>query len=323
MLSDKKILVTGATGQAFRPAAEALARDNEVWSVARYSNPRVRDELEAQGIRTFSWTMGEGGLDGLERDFTHVLHAAPYRGQPDSNTTAQANAVGAGTLMDHCRTAEAFLFVSTFAVYAKPATPDHPVAEDDMLGGHAPYAPTYPVGKLAAEGAVRAFAAVLGLSTTIARLNVCYGPTGWGGLPVEFFGRILAGEPIWLPPSGEEVWCSAISTDDVSRFIPRLFAAASPSTTIVNLAGDEAVTVTDFMTYLAEEAGLPIELVRDDRARESFVSDNTRRTSLLGDCSVHWREGMRRAVEAHYPGAFDRIGPRPTVTLEANPWGQK
>lgn len=324
MLSGKKILVTGATGQAFRPAAEALARDNDVWSVARYSNPQVRDELEAQGIKTFTWTMGEGTLEGLDEDFTHVLHAAPYRGQPDSDTTAQANAVGAGMLMHHCRAAQAFVFVSTFAVYAKPPAPDHPVAEGDMLGGHAPYAPTYPIGKLAAEGAVRALARVLGLPATIARLNVCYGPTGWGGLPVEFFGRVLAGEPIWLPAGGHEIWCSPISTDDVTGFVPGLFDVASPSATIVNLAGDEAVTVTDFMTYLAERAGLPVEFQRDERARESFVSDNSRREALLGDCRVQWREGMPRAVEARYTGAFDGTGQRPSATtIEANPWGQR
>jgi nucleoside-diphosphate-sugar epimerase len=223
---------------------------------------------------------------------------------PDFDTVSQANAVGAGMLMAHCRKADAFLFVSTFGVYAKPPSPEHPVAETGPLGAYTPYAPSYGIGKLVAEGAVRAFARVLGLPTTIARLNVCYGPTGWGGLPVEFFGRLLAREPIWTPMDGHPIPCSPISTDDVTRFVPRLWDVARPETTIVNLAGDETTSVREFMAYLAGEARLEPSFVRDDRARESFVSDNARRLSLVGPCTTHWRDGMKRAVEAHYPGAF-------------------
>jgi UDP-glucuronate 4-epimerase len=320
LLSDEKILFTGATGQAIRPAAEAMAASNEVWCAARFSDPATKADLEAQGIRTFPWTMGETELDGLPSDFTHVVHAAPYRGQPNFDTAAQANAVGAGMLMHHCRTATAFLFVSTFAVYEQPDPPGRPIAETDDLGGFAPYAPSYPIGKLAAEGAVRAFARVLGLPTTIARLNVCYGPTGWGGLPVEFFGRILSGEPIWLPLDDSDVPCSPISTDDVTHFIPGLLDVASPSTTIVNLAGDEETSVVEFMTHLAERSGRPVDFVRDERARASFVSDNTRRESLLGPCSVQWREAMVDAVAAHYPGAFD--GTVAALQAKPNIWDQ-
>jgi nucleoside-diphosphate-sugar epimerase len=290
-----------------------------VWCVARFSDPAVKAELEAKGVKTFSWTMGETGLDGLPDDFTHVVHAAPYRGQPDFDTAAQANAVGAGMLMHHCRAATAFVFVSTFAVYTRPDPPERPVAETDPLGGFAPYAPSYPIGKLAAEGAVRAFARVLGLPTTIARLNVCYGPTGWGGLPVEFFARVLTGEPIWLPLDGSDIPCSPISTDDVAQFLPGLWDVASTSTTIVNLAGDETTSVTEFMSYLAECADLTVDFAHDERSRTSFVSDNTRRRSLLGPCSVGWRDAMVAAVAAHYPGAFDGA-PVDAAQLRPNVW---
>jgi UDP-glucuronate 4-epimerase len=322
MLAGKKILITGATGQAVGPCAQALAADNEVWAVARFSDPDAKAALEATGIKTFTWTMGTESLEGLAEDFTHVLHAAPYRGQPEFDVAAQANAVGAGTLMHHCRKAEAFIFVSTFAVYAKPPSVDHPVAESDPLGGYAPYAPSYPVGKAAAEGAVRAFARVLDLPSTIARLNVCYGPTGWGGLPVEFFARILAGESIWVPPDGSEVWNSPISTDDVTHFSEGLWDVASPDTTIVNLAGDDPVTLTGFMTYLADEFGVSADFVADERSRRSFASDNTRRKALLGDCTVSWRDGMRDAVLAHFSGAIDGSATEP-VAIKTNMWNQR
>ncbi|KKD06681.1 hypothetical protein TN53_17670 [Streptomyces sp. WM6386] len=321
-MTDRKILFTGATGQAFRPAAEALAQDNEVWCAARFSDPAVRRHLESLGIRTVPWAMGADDTDGLPSDFTHVVHAAPYRGQPDSDTAAQVNAVAAGMLMHHCRTAEAFVFVSAFAVYKQPPTVDHLIVESDPLGGHAPYAPTYPIGKLAAEAAVRAFARVLGLRTTIARLNVCYGPSGWGGVPIEFFGRILAGEPIWLPEDGSDIWSSPISTDDVTMFLPRLWDVASTRPTIVNLAGDDALSLREYCTVLARWAELKVDFVPGAGSRQSFASDNTRRRSLIGDCRVGWEEGMRRAIEAHYPDAFGgTLTPTPRKTA-TNIWGQ-
>ena len=319
-LSGEKILFTGATGQVARPVAEGLAADNEVWCAARFGDESIRSALESSGIRTVRWSMEAASLEELPSDFTLAFHAAPYRGQPDTETVTQANAVATGRLMEHCRSARAFVFISTFAVYQKPARADHPVAETDPLGGYAPYAPSYPIGKLAAEAVVRAFAPVFDLPSTIARLNVCYGPTGWGGLPVEMLARVAADEPIYLLPSGDEIWSSPISTDDVLGFTPALFDVASTAPTIVNLAGDEAVTLPTFVDELAARAGLRARYVRDDRARSSFLSDNTRRRELLGDCTVHWREGMARAVDAHMPGLAS--GERPaSKSAGTNIWG--
>jgi hypothetical protein len=75
------------------------------------------------------------------------------------------------------------------------------------------------------------------------------------------------------------------------------------------------------MSQLAGEAGLEADFVPDERSRESFASDNTRRRELVGDCKVHWRDGMRRAVEAHYRGAFS--GERVEVKAQANVWDQQ
>ena len=62
------------------------------------------------------------------------------------------------------------------------------------------------------------------------------------------------------------------------------------------------------MSHLAELAGLDVEFVLDERSRESFASDNTRRRELIGDCAVDWRDGMPRAVEAHFPPGAEASG---------------
>jgi UDP-glucuronate 4-epimerase len=306
MVSDKKILFTGATGCALRPAAEAMAADNEVWCLGRFTDPAIEAELAAKGIRTAVWSMGEGPVRGIDDDFTHVVHGADPRGLGwhDFDASVQVRAAAAGSLMHHCRKAESFIFVSTFGVYARVPTPGQEVAEDYPLGGYTPFAPTYGVSKIAAEGAVRAFASVLGLPTTIARCNVVYSPTGGGGLPASYFGRLLNGEPIGLPDEARDVPCSPISADDITNFCEGLWDIARPAATIVNLAGDETTSVVEFMRQLGARAELPVRFVPDDLAPQTKVSDNTRRRELLGDCTVRWREGMPRAVAAHYPGAF-------------------
>jgi UDP-glucuronate 4-epimerase len=123
-----------------------------------------------------------------------------------------------------------------------------------------------------------------------------------------------------MPLDGSEMWSSPIATEDIVHFLPGLFAIASTAPTIVNRAGDEAVMLRTFVTELAQRAGLTAEFVLDDRARAGFVSDNTRRRELLGACTVDWREGMARAVEAHIPGAFSG---QPLIAGEgsANIWG--
>lgn len=302
-LQGKKILVTGGTGQVARPVAEALAEHNEVWCLGRFGTPGVEDELRARGITTFRWDMddlGDGAYDGLPTDFTHVIHSAVRRGEDgDFNAAVEVNSVACGRLMTHCRTAEAFLFVSTGALY-KRQTLDHRYTETDPVDGVADWLPAYPVGKIAAEGTVRAFARVLGLPTTIARLNIAYGPGGYGGVPMLYFKRMLAGEPIPVPVEGQN-WCSLLHTDDLVAQVPKLWAAASTPATLVNWGGDEPVGITDCVRYLEELTGVTAKLVPSEVTRETYQFDPTLRRELTGPCTVPWREGIRRTLEALYP----------------------
>ena len=45
-LRDEKILITGPAGQIAFPLAARLARDNEVWGLARFGDPRQRERVE-------------------------------------------------------------------------------------------------------------------------------------------------------------------------------------------------------------------------------------------------------------------------------------
>ena len=77
MLSDKKILVTGATGQIGRPIAEKLVAANEVWCAARFSDPALRKELEELGIKTCTWSIDSNDFSAntIERRFPDAFAA--------------------------------------------------------------------------------------------------------------------------------------------------------------------------------------------------------------------------------------------------------
>jgi len=301
MLKDKKILITGATGQIARPIAEHLVANNEVWCAARFTKPELKTEIEELGIVACPWTLGSGDYSMLPTDFTHVVHAAALFVTEEHDEAVRVNAEGTGMLMAHCRAAEAFLFVSSFCLYSRQE-PQHAYKETDPLGGYATYGASYPISKIATEGAVRAAAQILELPTTIARMNIGYGTSGWGGVPVAFFEMMLNDQPIPVP-IGYDNWGSPIAEQDIAAQADGpLFDIASVPATIVNWAGNDPVTDRMMCDYLAELSGITPKYNETEVTWDSFVSDNTRREQLIGKCTTGWRDGIRQAVDARFPG---------------------
>lgn len=302
----KKILVTGGTGQVARPVTEALTRDNEVWCLGRFTDPDARKALQELGARTVTWDMAADGLDGLPRDFTHVLHSAVHRGDgSDFAETARINAVGTARLMTHCSGAESFLYVSSGVVYHR-ADRTHRYRESDPLGGAAPWLPTYPIAKITAEGVVRGLSEALALPAVIARLNIAYGPYGHGGVPVILFNQMRRGQPCAVPRQGQN-YCNLLHTDDVVRQVPLLWEAAGVPAPVVNWGGDEEVGMTDLLEYMSALTGVPVQLDRGDYSRETAIFDHAVRRRLIGDCSVPWRTGIARTLAELFEEYRDRI----------------
>lgn len=294
MAKGKKILVTGATGTIARPVAEDLAKDNEVWVPARFSDPKSREELEALGIRTCSWDMGSGDYSDIPDDFDHVLHSAFFIGpsMEEHDKAILLNAEAAALLMQHCRKAKSFVHVSTFCCYRRQE-PGHFYAETDPLGTSVSFSGSYPMSKIAGEGAVRAAARMLNLPTTIARMNIGHSHIGGtGGLPIMFYQSMAAGQPIPLPAAFEEL-CSPIGAHDIARTAHGLFEIATVPATIVNWAGDEAVSTRELCEFIAELTGVTASFAESPIWYDFYPSDNTKRQRLVGRCDMGWKEGIR------------------------------
>ncbi len=297
-LTGKKILVTGPTGQVGFPVARALARSNQVWGVARFSDPAKRRALEDAGVHCVVADLEKGDFSGVPEDFDYVLHFAVFRTSGDDfDLDFRNNAEGTGLLMRHCRKAKAFLHVSSTAVYQSAG--HSPLIETSELGdNHRVMMTTYSITKIATEAVVRFAAREHGLPTIIARLCVPYGDNG--GWPYYHLLAMKHGAAIKVHTDKPSVY-SLVHEDDIIGSIPALLGAASVPATIVNWGGNEQVSIEEWTAYIGELTGLAPILDYTTATLESVVVDSSKLRSLAGAPRTHWKDGIRRMIAARNP----------------------
>lgn len=301
-LTDKRILVTGPAGQIAFPLVERLAADNEVWGIARFSSPATREAVEATGCTTRVVDLTDPDWQDLPDRFDHVLHLAIFQSpEPDYEQALRVNCEGTALLMTRFADADAFLDVSTIAVYDRHPDPAHLYTEDDPIGETKQvYSATYSITKITQEAVVRSMARTLGLPSTIARMNASYGPKG--GLPAYQLDMIVNDVPIPVRTGG--CWFNPIHDDDILDQIPRLLSVASVPATIVNWSGDDAVETVEYCDFLGSLVGrTPTYRFVDDGMQGTAV-DTSRRRRLIGDCSVKWKDGFRDMARRRHPDAY-------------------
>ncbi|WP_405146769.1 NAD-dependent epimerase/dehydratase family protein [Nocardia salmonicida] len=296
-LAGAKILIVGPHRPVSKPITLALAESNEVWGLARFSQPQVRAELETAGVRCVSGDPDAKGLGQLPADFDYVLNFVDVRSRDgDFNRDLTANAEATGLLMRHCRDAKGFLHWSTTGVYHNA---HHvPRTEDSPLGDHhRSRDATYSIVRIACEAVVRTAARLYDLPSTIGRLGAWYGPgIGW---PAEHLEAIVAGEPIAVHPDGPNTY-SLIHQDDYVRMVPALLRAASVPATVLNWAG-EPVSIEDWCAELGELVGRSPIFDYTEAAITSVVADRTRLHEIAEAAQVPWRAGLRELVRVRHP----------------------
>lgn len=295
-MRDAKVLITGPTGQLAAPIAQALAVDNEVWGIARFTNQAARQALETAGVRCVAVNLAAGDFSEVPTDFDYVLNLAVAK-SGNWDIDLRANAESVGLLMAHCRNTKAFLHCSSTAVYDPPD--DEPRTERAALGdNHKPMFPTYSISKIAAEVVARSTARILGVPTIIARLNLPYGDNG--GWPYFHMEMMLAGMPIPVPPGGPARY-NPIHEDDIIAATPKLLAAASVPATTVNWAGAQTVSLQEWCAYLGSLIGREPVFEESAQALRGVPIDVTRMREIVGSTTVDWRDGMRRMAAKFHP----------------------
>lgn len=300
MLKDQTILVTGATGQVGRAVAEQLNANNTIWAAARFSDETAKAELEALGINTTYFSIGEADLSSLP-DVDYVIHCGCNTNPKTPEIGVSQNAEGTGFLMERYHNVKGFFHMSSSSIYALPEDPRAAVKETDELGGKSEYSAHYAMSKQSTEAVVRFQARRLNLPTIIARLDTAYGTYGHGGVPsalVEFMKYKIP----YTRAAGHDSYCSLIHQDDIVEQIQGLLEHASVPATTVNLGGDEVSTIEELLEYVQSLTGLEAIVNEGPMATwQMTVLDNSKRKELAGPCKHTWKEGVKACLQVRYP----------------------
>jgi nucleoside-diphosphate-sugar epimerase len=316
LISDEKILITGVTGIVGQPLATYLAKENEVWGVARFADTvdrkkeefhasatpptralSSRESLEAAGITTRSIDLGSGNFHDLPDDFTYVLHLAWMRADlAHLQDAIRTNVEGPGLLLQHCRRAKAALVMSGMGVYSASEDPWHPYSEDDPIGrGATAYAPTSPASKLGVEAVARFCSRAFDLPIIITRLNTFMGtPASFPGMHIA---AVLSAEAMVAPHDPNPH--SPIHVDDMKDQLEALLDTASTPATITNWCGDEVVTAQEWVREASTLSGMEgkIAVQPAPGSPAGTLADPAKRRSITGPCRTKFKDSFRRLYE--------------------------
>jgi UDP-glucuronate 4-epimerase len=266
------------------PAARFLSTDNQVFAMARFSDPKAREKLEASGITCIVHDLLEP-FEDLPTDFDYVYHTAmpmsstfePLGRWPDSY---DKYADATGRLMAHLPGLKGFLLASTASVYDPPGGATA-VAETHSFGIHTSAA--YAFTKVANEQIVSYLSRSLNTPATIIRVHNAGGVDG--GPIRDRLDLIVQGKPIILHIDKPN-YARPIFERDAARLGVAALEAGRVPPLVVNWCGDGLTTIEDYCTF----NGWP-----------PMVLDTTFRNEVLGPCEVRWQDGCREVVEQRYP----------------------
>jgi UDP-glucuronate 4-epimerase len=294
VLDGQKILITGATGKIAFPIARMLARRNEVWGAARFSNPLDREKLTAAGIEPLQLDMASGDFHSVPENFTYVFHAAVDNGAGDWRSCVGTNAHHSGKLLHHCRKAKGFVYCSSGSIYQYQG--QRPLTEADGPG--VPLRANYSFSKIAGESVCSWVAQQFDIPLTIIRICSTYGPEG--GAPADRLRTMLQGKPVRLHPDTPNNYNPIYEDDYVELGIRAMEVAARPAI-VVNWAGSETVSAEDYCAYMGELVGVQPSFEYSTSAHTPLWPDVSYMHEILGQTKVHWRDGFRRMIQARYP----------------------
>ena len=298
MLKGEKILITGPASSVGFPIARELAKDNEVYGLARFGNPVDLERVEGIGVKCLKVDLAQDSFDAVPNGFTYALHFAVVRsGEDNFAYDLAANSEGTGRLMSHCRNVKAYLHCSSVAVYQSAGRRAH--KEDDPLGDSCrAMMPTYSISKIASESMARFGAREWNIPTTIARLGAPFGDNG--GWPSTHLDLLAAGKDIPLHPD-KPTMTSLVHEDDYVGHIPKLLEIASVPAFTLNWAGVE-VRVEDWCEYMGQITGIKPKIRYTlDQTLQSSLADTTLMETILGKPKTDWHDGLRRMVQARHP----------------------
>jgi nucleoside-diphosphate-sugar epimerase len=288
-LSGRRVLVTGVSGVVAYPVAVELAKANEVFAVARFSDPEQRRSLERAGAHPISFDLADPDLSPLPESVDVVINYAVL--PPTHKDAYEVNAGAAGRLARRYRSCEAFVHGSTGSLYAYQG--ERPLREDDPYGLHSS-AENYAASKIAAEFLVKHLSEDYQLPAVIVRIFSFYGPRG-GGV-TQRIDQIMRGEPVSVYPGVRNIHTPLYQDDYVEKTIAAA-GIAKVGAEVVNLGGTEPVTTQEYCRIAGEMLDKEPVFTENSKAWPIWA-DSTKMVELLGPNKVTVHEGVRRTIES-------------------------
>lgn len=294
-LTGTKVLVTGASGLFGRPLVHALSAHNQVWALARFTDPAVRHEMEAAGIVTITADLADS-IDDRLPDVDYVIHAGavlPSTGsERNREETFEVNVQATGRLLTHYSRVRGFLYCSSGSCYGYQG--QRPLREDDAFGLHNGIE-TYAASKIAAESLVTFLSRQNKTPVTIIRIFTMYGPTS--GTVTKRIDMVRDGTTIPVYPDGLNHQCP-LYVDDAVRLAQRAVLVAGVPPVVVNFAGSETTSVQEYCEEAGRLLGTTPTFRDDSRAYYPIWPDVTRMHELLGMCRMSVADGVAAVVNA-------------------------
>lgn len=161
------------------------------------------------------------------------------------------------------------VFLSSAAAYEKPRI--FPLYEESKLGEWSTFG-DYGVNKAKAEKTYSDYCKKNDLKLTILRPNYLLGKNDYFDRENYFFSRILRNKPILLPGKGDAIQQFGFLDDTAQAFfkIPR---CQKNQIEIVNIAGNDLISLRDFILLCGEIAGKKPNLVEISNGEFGIFED--------------------------------------------------
>jgi nucleoside-diphosphate-sugar epimerase len=268
------VLVTGATGFIGRHLLSRLAGTDELVAITRRDPPPELERLATWIRHDLATPLDPSLLPERVDTIVHLAQSPRYREFPDGAADVFAlNVRTPAALLDYARAAgaERFVLCSTGGVYGyndEHVREAHPVSPINF----------YLASKYAAEVLLVPYRELL--RTVVLRPFFVYGPGQRGMLVATLAERVLRGDEVTVD-GNPGLRINPVHVEDAARAIEA--AISLNGSDLVNVAGDEAVTVTELVGRLGAAAGVEPRIVhRGEGPAGDLLGDNTRMKAVLG-----------------------------------------
>jgi UDP-glucose 4-epimerase len=314
-----KVLVTGGSGFIGSHVVDKLkARGIDV-RVFDMVLPTFRSDIEFYHGSLLDLEAIRMSLSGIDAVF-HLAAVADVKDVAEDPYYAESiNVRGTINVLEALRRSprvKRLIYGSTTWVYSE--TVEQLVDETTaLLAPHHLYTAT----KMASEYYCQSYAQMYGLSTTILRYGIPYGPRARDGAVVPIFvGRALRGEPLTIAGDGSQfrkfVYVEDLADGNVLALKP------IAHNKIYNLDGAEQVTIREIAETVKRLVGsVDIQYIpgRQGDFRGKEVSSELARRELGWEPSVRFEEGVRRYLHWYKTRAADSASALAAVDASLRP----